>query len=277
MRPVVLVSALSVTLVASSARAQTPTTADGVAALVRGDVGLAAEILRPIAEDWRRDDPGAAFFLATMYETGRGVPLDPLRACALYQRSMGGDDTVYMPVASRLTRTLLFSHDQAWRDDCTVTQQVGTAHRFEPQTMTFAAGQTVEWSIGGATISYNQVSARFPFGSRARGAVYLPLQKTDLRVAGSIRHFVQVAFWEPSATTWTLHWSLYEIDRGELRQAGRHAPLAHATGREPTDVDLEKLVAVRVNDRGQPEVALQTPAGPRIVPIPPSVARPPAF
>ncbi len=50
------------------------TTADGVAALARGDYQLAVEILKPIAEDRRSNDPAAQFFMAGLYDSGRGVP-----------------------------------------------------------------------------------------------------------------------------------------------------------------------------------------------------------
>src|SRR5688500_14908330 len=63
-------------------------TADGVSALARGDLHAAARILQPIAENWRVNDAAAQFFMGTLYETGRGAPLDPLRACALYQLAM---------------------------------------------------------------------------------------------------------------------------------------------------------------------------------------------
>ena len=59
-------------------------TAEGVAALARGDYQQAADILKPIAEGWRQPDPMAQFFMATLYQTGHGVPQDLLRACALY-------------------------------------------------------------------------------------------------------------------------------------------------------------------------------------------------
>src|SRR4026208_616683 len=62
-------------------------TADGVAALARGDYQPATEILRAIAEDWRSQDTVAQFFLAGLYASGRGVAADPVRACALYARA----------------------------------------------------------------------------------------------------------------------------------------------------------------------------------------------
>ena len=51
-------------------------TADGVAALARGDYQRAVEILKPIAEDWNTEDTAAQFFMAGLYESGDGMPVD---------------------------------------------------------------------------------------------------------------------------------------------------------------------------------------------------------
>jgi TPR repeat protein len=78
----VLVIAL---LTPSLAGAQS-TTADGIAALARGDTAAAVRILRPLAES-SEPDPLAQFFLATMYSYGAGVAPDEFRACGLYLQS----------------------------------------------------------------------------------------------------------------------------------------------------------------------------------------------
>ena len=52
-----------ITAAVRSSAGQT-TTADGVAALARGDYQLAFEILKPIAEDLRSSDRTAQFFMA---------------------------------------------------------------------------------------------------------------------------------------------------------------------------------------------------------------------
>jgi hypothetical protein len=60
------------------------TTEDGIRAMLRGDYQAAARILRPLAEDAVRPDPVARFFLAFLYDTGRGVQFDQGRACGLF-------------------------------------------------------------------------------------------------------------------------------------------------------------------------------------------------
>ena len=56
-----------------SASGQTGT-ADGVAALARGDYQRAVEILKPLAEDWRTDDTAAQFFMAGLYRPAAAYP-----------------------------------------------------------------------------------------------------------------------------------------------------------------------------------------------------------
>jgi TPR repeat protein len=52
------------------------------AAQEQATTAAAAEAAQP--------DETAAFLLATMYESGRGVPADPVAACVYYSRAMGG-------------------------------------------------------------------------------------------------------------------------------------------------------------------------------------------
>ena len=73
-------------LLATPAAAQS-TTEDGIRAMVRGDYQAAARILRPLADDTDRPDPVAAFFLALLYDTGRGIRGNQERACGLFLRS----------------------------------------------------------------------------------------------------------------------------------------------------------------------------------------------
>src|SRR5262245_49812366 len=73
---------LFATLVPALSGAQT--TSDGVQALVRGDYVTAVRILKPLAEGSVTPDPLAQFFIAMLYESGRGVGLDTLHACVLF-------------------------------------------------------------------------------------------------------------------------------------------------------------------------------------------------
>src|SRR3954471_16313686 len=98
------VSAAIVMAFGAAASAQNGT-ADGVAALARGDYERAVQILKPIAEDWRSDDTAAQFFLAGLYEHGKGVAADPVRACALYMRAASKFDAPFGRQASAIFST----------------------------------------------------------------------------------------------------------------------------------------------------------------------------
>jgi hypothetical protein len=67
----------------------------GVTAFLAGDYDTAARLLTPLAERNATPDPVAQFFLATLYDSGRGVPRNPLRACGLYLAA----STVSNPIA----------------------------------------------------------------------------------------------------------------------------------------------------------------------------------
>jgi len=62
-------------------------TADGVRAFFQGDFQAAARILRPLAEERPDADPLAAFFLATLHQSGAIPGSDWLRACGLFLRA----------------------------------------------------------------------------------------------------------------------------------------------------------------------------------------------
>ena len=263
---------LAVTCIAAATAAQAQTaTADGVAALARGDVQRAVEILRPLGEDWRHPDPSAAFFLATLYDSGQGVPLDPARACALYQWAAGDVNGVFSQAAGSLMRKTLLSSDTARRDECQVMVQVGLDHHFEPATFRLGPLQTVEWTLAGATITYGNNVRQFPIRLGPRGAVFLPLLQTDVPAAeaGSPPlHFVQLALWCPTGDTWSLSWFLYEISGAELNLAATESALVRTTSRqrpEPGTIDLRDVIVLQADAQGRPTYMLRSEAGARTV------------
>jgi hypothetical protein len=79
-----LPSALAILVFIPSLAAAQTTTDEGIRALIRGDYAAAARILRPLAEDAMPPDPVAQFFLAMLYQSGRGVEWNSLRACGLF-------------------------------------------------------------------------------------------------------------------------------------------------------------------------------------------------
>ena len=128
-------------------------TADGVVALARGDYQRAVQILKPIAEDWRTNDTAAQFFMAGLYQTGRGVPADPLRACALYMRATSRHDDPFGREAFPLFAAFLARGPEFGRE-CHLLANIGFDHGFEPVTFDLGPGHTIEWTLTAATVTY---------------------------------------------------------------------------------------------------------------------------
>lgn len=260
-RPVLL-SAVIIAGSVGGVSAQTGT-ADGVAALARGDYQRAAEILKPIAEDWRSDDTAAQFFMAGLYETGRGVPADPVRACALYARVVGKGDGPFGQEASALfgkaiSRGIEFDHE------CQRLAGVGFDNGFEPVTFDLGPGHSTSWTATGATVTYEGRTRGGEMGFAAAGARFLPLQHTEL-VTGPTRSlkrdFIEVFVWQPSGRSgpWKLQWHLFEIVRDEIVQIDTVESLATVDGDAPPAreaFDVRAYAVVRVDDDGNAEWAV---------------------
>jgi hypothetical protein len=251
-----------VALLAASAAAQ-PATEDGIRAVLRGDYQRAVEILRPIAEDWRSRDTAAQFFMAGLYETGRGVPADPLRACALYARAASDYDSPFGRQAVALFRASL-ANGPAFNEECQLLANVGLDNGFRPVTFDLGPGHFVQWTLAAATVTYAGRTTRVHTGFELPGARFLPLQHTELATgpARSItRHFVEVFLWQPSGRSgpWDLQWHLFEVVRDEvIRIDGPHL-LGTADGDappSPDSFDVRESAALRVDDEGHAEWAV---------------------
>jgi len=240
-------------------------TAEGVAALARGDYQQAAGILKPIAEGWRQPDPMAQFFMATLYETGQGVPQDPLRACALYARASWVFEHPFGAQAGKLFKTLMRAHGTEWIQDCQLLADIGFDHRFEPVTLTLTPGHSIAWDLNGATITYEGKARRFAMRLASRGSMFLPIRQTELRggaPGSSARHFNEVFLWRPSADwhSWSLEWHLFEIVRDQvIRVDAISQPVVTIQAAEPPaarSFDLRTYVDLRLTANGDAEWAL---------------------
>ena len=256
MRLGVLAVAGSLVMAASLAQAQT-TTADGVDAFVRGDYPRAVEILKPAAESWP-GDPVAAFFMATLYESGRGVPGDPLRACALYVRAF---NSPFSRQAESLAQLFLQTSRSAI-EDCTLFAQVGFDHGFQPVTFTLEPGHWIAVDIRGATITYAGKEKRIDLGLATGDIRFLPVEHTELAVGparSTRRHFIEFSMWMPGQVpqTWTLFWHVYEAVRNDLIPITSSELVTIAAERPPTDrFDVHALARLRVNEKGDAEWAV---------------------
>jgi hypothetical protein len=203
-------------------------TADGVAALARGDYQRAVEILKPIAEDWRTHDAAAQFFMAGLYEAGRGVPVDPLRACALYMRAVLKYDNPFGREASRLLPAFI-SRGQEVNDECQFLANIGFEHGLEPVTFDLGAGHFVEWKLTGATVTYGDTTKRVPIPiPLVPGSRFLPLQHAELATGPTrsvTRHFIEAFVWHPLGRSgpWHLLWHVFEVVRDEMIRPPRRS------------------------------------------------------
>jgi hypothetical protein len=246
-----------------------PGTAEGVAALARGDYQQAADILKPIAEGWRAADPMAQFFMATLYETGQGVPQDLLRACALYQHASWARDHPFGAQAGKLMKALFRSRGVEWFQDCQALANVGFEHRFEPVNLTLTAGHSIAWDLKGATITFQGKSTPVPMPLGTRGTVFFPVRQTDLasgNPGAPYRYFNEIFLWRPSADrrSWDLEWHLFEVVRDQLMRIDvGPGPVAKFQFAEPPDwrfFDVRAYVDVRRTPDGRAEwVVLQGP------------------
>jgi hypothetical protein len=257
------VTTLFITATAGAASAQTET-GDGVAALLRGDYQRAVEILKPIAEDSRSQDTVAQFFMAGLYESGNGVPVDPLRACALYVRAASNNQNPFGQEATQLFGASI-SRGKEFNDECFALVTVGFDSGFEPLTVDLAPGHFVEWKLSAATVTYDGHITRIgTLLSSLGGARFLPLQYTKLETGPTRmlpRHFVEVFVWQPSGKSgpWNLQWYVFEVVRDDIITVGGSEPLTTAEGDAPpalASFDPREYAVLRVNDEGDAELAV---------------------
>ena len=237
-------------------------TADGVVALARGDLHAALAILKPVGEDLRRRDPVAQFLMAGLYETGQGVPLDAVRACALYTRAGSNFDDPFGRAAERSLRRLV-SRGQEFSEECQILSNLDFDHGFEPVSFDLGPGHSVQWTLMAATVTYRDRTNRVQLGFVAPGSRFLPLQYTELSTGPTrslIRHFVQIFAWYPAGHTgWALRRHLFEIVGLELVGVDTSAPLATRDGKAPPareGFDPAEYAVVRVDEQGSVEWAI---------------------
>jgi hypothetical protein len=232
---------------------------EGFIALGGGEYDRAAALLKDIAEADASRDHMAQFLMGVLYQGGKGAPLDPLRACALYHRASIAGRTPLEMATTRLMRGLWREHDNSWFARCQALGNLGFDHGFETATYDLGAGRTITWDFAGATLTSEGRTQEFPWRG-PRGAAYLPLQHTTLR-SGALqerRDFFELLFWSGAGDKWELSWTLFEVDASQVRHVESMTGLLTSDHR-PSDtetVDVRALVSLRVNDAGMVEWAL---------------------
>lgn len=248
--------------------ARAATTADAVAALAGGNHERAVEILQPIADDWRTRDPAAQFVMAGLYESGRVISADPMRACALYSRASVDYDNPFGREAMAMLRRWIVETPAEFAEECQLVADIGFDNGFEPATFNLGPSHSVEWTLTAATVTFEGRVNRVPMRFAAPGARFLPLRYSELATGPAralTRHFIEVILWQPSAAAaeWTLQWHLFEIVRDEIIRVETAVPLATIEADTPPDrhaFDVRHYVVLRVDGEGNVEWVM--PKGP---------------
>jgi hypothetical protein len=252
---------LGVAVSLAQAQAQTRTAA-GIEAFVRGDYQLAVEILKPLAETWSPRDHVAEFFMATLYENGRGITADPVRACALYVRASFDRENAIGLQAAALVESLHRSLSPEGFRQCVQLANIGFEHGFQPVTFTLEQGHWISLDLDGATVTFDGTDKRSNLPLALSGVVFLPVEHTELTVGRTLstrRHFIEFSMWLPGQNgQWMLIWRVFEVVRHDLVPI-TSATLATISGERPTtglSMDVHGMARLRVNDRGDPEWAV---------------------
>ncbi len=267
--------ALLIILAPSRAAAQ-GTTADGIQALIRGEYDTAVRVLRPLAEGTAPADPLAQFFLASLYQSGRGVGPDPIHACVLYRNAANAAHPFAhqsLVLADLLAEPL--SHlPRPWNEACDANADVWR----EPSPASFTLGPDHRVTIdqAGVTVSYRGAEKRANGSFGGPGFVFLPVRYTPVDVSRPLnmrRHFLQYLFWTPyqlaDQRAWLLGWTVSEIVGLDIVPVTGDANLTTAAGAQPPAAfDADGLVSVHTNGDGDAEWIVMARPNPRRAVIP---------
>jgi len=237
-----------------------PAVLQAVTAIVRGDADLAAAALKPIAEVSSGADPTAEFLLAGLYDSGRGVPYDELKSCALYERSGGrlGTGRLFGHQATELVQHFLQTHGLEAFNDCRRMAQLGLDSTFAAVVFTLGPQYWIKVELSGVTISYQGKEKRSRLQATERRTQFVSIEHTPLttRRPPEERHFIQIFSWnQTQAGRWLLRWQVFEVIRDDLVAVGG-ADLAVAEQTEPPatlDPSLRAAAILRVNASGDAE------------------------
>lgn len=232
-------------------------TADGVQAFIRGDYATAQRVLQPLAEATTQPDPVAQFFLATMYESGLGVSVDVIRACALYLRTARAD-TPFTSQSLALAEAII-PDNLALRKSC-ADASLESWNEPLPASFTLAPDHWVRVDRLGLSVGYQgaQKTARRTLGGP--GWVNLPIRYSyaDVtRPTETRRHFVELFMWVPSRElgqpTWRLLWFIYEVVGVEALEVALGPSVIIASDQPSATVVIDNIARIRVNPNGEAE------------------------
>jgi hypothetical protein len=262
--------AAALVLIPSFAGAQA-TREDGIRALVLGNYEAAVRILRPLAENTPQPDPVAQFFMAILYDTGRGVQRNSSRACGLFLDAVKPANP-FMEQSSQLSN---LAREQFGPMASQVCVSGATWREVPPATFTLGPNHSVVIKDSSITVAYNGTENRIMTGLLP-GAVSMPMRYTPLDVSRPVavrRHFLQWFVWVPDVpaapSTWSLGWILHEVVGGQFTTITGERSLAIVSAAEPpASYDLARLAHVRVNADGEAEWVIAGSTNPRSAVVP---------
>ena len=191
--------------------------------------------------------------MAILYESGRGVERNPLRACGLFVQATKPANP-FMAQASAVA-TAMRERSGLAATFCTP----GQWHSLPP--MSFTLGPSIG-STSGVRLHHSLQRVRAAH-FRFEPAGYVPVapRYTPLDVSRPVaarRHFLEQLVWAPDVpdkpSMWTLWWMLREVVGGETLLVTSDRNLAMVAGTQPPAAfDLASVVRVRVNANGEAE------------------------
>ena len=238
-------------------------TADGVAAIARGDYQRAVEILKPIADDWRSTDIVAQFLWrdsARRAAACRGPAARMRTVCprggqprtSLRQRSfphVSGLQPTRPGIRSRMSASRQYRIRSRVRAGH-VRFRATPLDRIDP----VCRDRDGRWS-----------DAARGDGLRAAGLAVpaAAAHRTDHGSAGSacsaLRRRVRVVPVLPLGGSWTLHWHLFEVVRGQIIRIDTPGSVVTVEGDappRPDAFDVREYAVVRAGDEGHVEWAV---------------------
>jgi len=258
---IVLALLIPATAAAQSARE------DGIRAFAAGDYRRAAQFLGPIADDPDTTDNVAAFLMAMLYESGKGVGRNPLHACGLYLKAAGAPG----PFADQAGQLGQMMRNESGPRGAEFCNPRGRWRTQPPARFTLGADHSVEFTADQVVVRYQGEEKRTMTGMLP-DMIPLPPQyaPVDVPKPGSVRrHFVHwLGWWRDTPASWALGWTLHEIAGAEFIPVTGDKNVLSSNAAEPPSVDVATLVRVRVSETGEVEWVITSAANPRSGVIP---------
>ena len=251
------------------AAAQAPLDA-GMRKLVAGDYQAAAQLLEPLAENPVKPDPAAQFLMAVLYETGRGVARDTMRACGLFLQA-AASDSPFAQQAAVLGGRLKSEFGPMAAQLCAS----GPRHEMPPALFTLGPDHSVQYTSNSIIVRYHGAEQRVGTGMLP-GVIPLPIVHTPLDVTRPVqerRHFLQSFLWSPDSpsapASWTLGWILAEVVGGDyVNITGERNVFAVRGAKPPADFTLSSAARVFVDANGEAAWVIAGGANPRSAVVP---------